>query len=46
MKQELLNTECEEFGNDIPLLDFIYIIPTRKKHDSNYNNLWNFYIFI
>lgn len=37
MKQELLNIECEKFGKDIPLLDFIYIIPTRKKHDSNYN---------
>lgn len=37
MKQELLNIEREEFGNDIPLLDFIYIIPSRKKHDSDYN---------
>lgn len=37
-KEELLNLEHE--NGDVPLLDFIYIIPTRKKHDSGY------YIFI
>lgn len=37
MRNELLNIECEKFGEKIPLLDFIYIIPTRKKHDSHYN---------
>ena len=34
-KKELLNLEYE--NGDIPLLDYIYIIPTRKKHDSGYN---------
>lgn len=33
-KEELLNLDV--YYGDIPLLDFIYIIPTRKKHDSGY----------
>ena len=33
-KKDLLNLDTEY--NDIPLLDNIYIIPTRKKHDSGY----------
>ena len=36
LKDELLNVECEQFGKKIPLLDYIYIIPTRRKHDSGY----------
>ena len=36
LKDELLNVECEQFGKEIPLLDYIYIIPTRRKHDSGY----------
>ena len=33
-KKELLNLDAEY--TNIPLLDYIYIIPTRKKHDSGY----------
>lgn len=36
MKEELLNVELEKFGNNIPLLDYIYVIPTRRTHDSGY----------
>lgn len=36
LKKELLNVEIEQFGREIPLLDNIYIIPTRRKHDSGY----------
>lgn len=36
MKQELLNCEKAHLFNEIPLLDFIYVIPTRKKHESGY----------
>lgn len=36
MKKELLEVEHEEIFVDIPLLDEIYIIPTRRKHDSGY----------
>lgn len=35
-KKELLGLESEKFGNEIPLLDEIYVIPTRRKHDSGY----------
>lgn len=37
MKKELLELDYEKFNEEIPLLDFIYIIPTRRKHDSGYN---------
>lgn len=33
-KEELINLETEHF--EIPLLDYIYIVPTRRKHDSGY----------
>ena len=36
MKKELLEIEHEKLFKEIPLLDFIYIIPTRHKHDSGY----------
>ena len=36
LKKELLSVECEKMCQDIPLLDYIYIIPTRRKHDSGY----------
>ena len=36
MKKELLEIEEEIFGKEIPLLDYIYIIQTRRKHDSGY----------
>ena len=39
MKEELLNTKEEKFGNEIPLLDFIYIIPTRRNHDGGYKQM-------
>lgn len=32
----ILSAEVEDFCEDIPLLDFIYVIPTRRKHDSGY----------
>lgn len=35
-RRELLNLPYEEFGKEIPLLDELYVIPTRKKHDSGY----------
>lgn len=35
-KKQLLATEEEQYGNYIPLLDIIYVIPTRTKHDSGY----------
>lgn len=35
-KKELLELEMEEDGAEIPLLDNIYLIPTRRKHDSGY----------
>ena len=36
MKNELLKVEGEKFGKDIPLLDNIYVILTRRKHESGY----------
>ena len=36
LKKELLNLEVEKHFVEIPLLDYIYIIPTHKKHDSGY----------
>lgn len=36
MKKELLTLENEKLFVDIPLLDCIYIITTRRKHDSGY----------
>lgn len=36
LKDELLNTELEQWHIDIPLLDYIYVIPTKRKHDSGY----------
>ncbi len=36
LKEELLKTELSEWGEEIPLLDNIYVIPTRRKHDSGY----------
>lgn len=35
-KEELLATELEPIGEYVPLLDVIYVIPTRRKHDSGY----------
>lgn len=35
-KKELLELEMEEWENEIPLLDYVYLIPTRRKHDSGY----------
>lgn len=36
MKKELLKVEASDYKEEIPLLDNIYIIPTRKKHDSGF----------
>lgn len=36
MKKELLELEQANIFEDVPLLDFIYVIPTRSKHDSGY----------
>ena len=36
MKKELLEVEHEKIFIDVPLLDIIYVIPTRRKHDSGY----------
>lgn len=36
MKNELLELEIEKFGLNIPLLDYIYVIQTKRKHDSGY----------
>jgi hypothetical protein len=36
MKKELLEVEHERCFVDVPLLDEIFIIPTRRKHDSGY----------
>lgn len=36
LKKELLELEKEKYFVEIPLLDYIYIITTRKKHDSGY----------
>lgn len=36
MKKELLEIEPEKMFTDVPLLDFIYVIPTRRKYDSGY----------
>lgn len=36
MKKELLELENATIIEDIPLLDIIYVIPTRRKHDSGY----------
>lgn len=36
MKKELLELESEIFGNEIPLLDNIYVIQTRTTHESGY----------
>lgn len=45
MKKELLEIEHEKFLADIPLLDCIYVIPTRRKHESGYKCMevigWN-----
>ena len=35
-KEDLLATELEPIGEYVPLLDVIYVIPTRRKHDSGY----------
>lgn len=35
-KEDLLATELEPIGEKVPLLDCIYVIPTRRKHDSGY----------
>lgn len=36
LKKELLEIKPSKFDEEIPLLDNIYIIPTRKKHDSGF----------
>ena len=36
MKKELLELKQETIFNNIPLLDYIFIITTRSKHDSGY----------
>ena len=37
MKNELLQVENQSFLNrEIPLLDYFYIIPTKRKHSSGY----------
>lgn len=36
MKKELLELEIENTNNKVPLLDYLYVIQTRKKHDSGY----------
>lgn len=36
MKEELLKCEQEKIFAEIPLLDYIYIIPTRRNHSSGY----------
>ena len=36
LKDELLKVEHEKIFTDIPLLDIIYVIPTRRKHDSDF----------
>lgn len=36
MKNELLNCERAGISEVIPLLDYIYVIQTRKKHESGY----------
>lgn len=36
MKKELLELEQANIFEDVPLLDFIYVITTRSKHDSDY----------
>ena len=36
MKKELLELEQANIFEDVPLLDFIYVITTRSKHDSGY----------
>lgn len=36
IKDELLNLEHEKIFTDVPLLDIIYVIPTRRKHESGY----------
>lgn len=36
MKKELLEVENEKMFVEIPLLDYIYVIPTRRKHNSGY----------
>lgn len=40
MKKELLNLEKVDWYEEVPLLDFIYIISSRKKHDSHYNLIY------
>ena len=36
MKNEFLELECAKVDEKIPLLDYIYVIQTRRKHDSGY----------
>lgn len=37
-KNELLNLPEEKmFNSDLPLMDFIYLIPERRLHDSGYH---------
>lgn len=37
LKEELLKSEYHSLiAGEIPLLDYIYVIPTRRKHDSGY----------
>lgn len=39
-KKELLELEKVDWFEDVPLLDYIYIISSRKKHDSHYNLIY------
>ena len=36
VKKELETLELAPIGENVPLLDCIYIVPTRRKHDSGY----------
>ena len=36
MKKEFLDLECAYVDEEVPLLDYIYVIQTRRKHDSGY----------
>lgn len=36
MKEKLLKVENAKLFEEIPILDWIYIIPTRRKHESGY----------
>ena len=35
-KKELLSLPLASYNEEIPQLDYLYLIPTMKKHDSGY----------